>query len=204
MVSLRAYRPTDLDSLYAVSLATGDAGGDATKLYEDGALVGHIYSAPYAVLAPDLALIAEDDRGVGGFAVGALNTQQWEAKLETDWWPKLRAQYNNPEPARRGGWSADARRAFMIHRPERVPRPVSAAYPTHLHLNLLPRLQGQGVGRLLFESWFDLARQQGSVATHVGVNCANVRAIRFWDHMGFQDVTPADLTGGRTVWMGRD
>jgi hypothetical protein len=30
--------------------------------------------APYAHLEPELALVVEDDEGVGGFAVGVINT----------------------------------------------------------------------------------------------------------------------------------
>ena len=79
MVNVRPLQPSDIDTLYAISLATGSAGADATHLYEDGLLLGHIYSAPYACLEPGLALIVEDDDGVAGFAVGATDTARWEA-----------------------------------------------------------------------------------------------------------------------------
>ncbi|MGJ3264099.1 MAG: hypothetical protein ACFE0R_12775 [Salinarimonas sp.] len=82
---IRPARPADREALLAISLATGDAGGDAAHLYRDGRLVGLIYSAPYLALAPDLALVAEDEAGVAGFAVGAADTRVFEARLERDW-----------------------------------------------------------------------------------------------------------------------
>ncbi|HZR85597.1 MAG TPA: hypothetical protein VFB02_02280 [Bradyrhizobium sp.] len=49
--------------------------------------MGRIYSAPYACLEPDLALVVEDSAGVAGFAVGTTDTQSWEMRLEREWWP---------------------------------------------------------------------------------------------------------------------
>ena len=42
-MQIRGYRSDDLDALYAVSLATGDAGGDASALYRDPRLIGHVF-----------------------------------------------------------------------------------------------------------------------------------------------------------------
>ena len=53
---IRPFQSDDLDALYRISLATGLAGGDASHLYEDAKLMGHIYAAPYAVLEPQLGM----------------------------------------------------------------------------------------------------------------------------------------------------
>ena len=50
MIQLRQFRSGGLNALYAISLATGHEGGDASHLYEDAKLMGHVYSAPYALL----------------------------------------------------------------------------------------------------------------------------------------------------------
>jgi hypothetical protein len=59
--SIRRIETKDLDACYAISLATGLAGGDASHLYRDPRMMGHIYIAPYALLEPDLTLVVEDD-----------------------------------------------------------------------------------------------------------------------------------------------
>jgi GNAT superfamily N-acetyltransferase len=201
---LRPYQPGDADALYAISLATADAGGDASHLYHDQRLVGSIYSAPYAALQPDLVIVAVDAAGVGGFVLGTVNTVAWEERLEQNWWPLLRRQYAAPDPGSRNSWNADQRRMSMIHNPERAPARVVRQFPAHLHLNLAPRLQGHGVGSQLFRSWLQLANAHGASAMHVGVNRANTRAIGFWGRMGFRPITPTGLPEGRTVWMGRN
>ena len=161
MLAIRTFRSADLEALYAISLATGHEGGDASHLYEDRKLIGHIYSAPYALLEPQLALVVEDDEGVAGFAVGTTDTGKWQERLEAEWWPKLRRQYADPAARPAAEWSADQRRAHAIHRPRRTPQLVVELYPAHLHLNLLERTQGRGAGTMLFSEWMARASQQG-------------------------------------------
>jgi GNAT superfamily N-acetyltransferase len=202
VLEIRPFRPADLEALYAISLATGHEGGDASHLYGDGRLIGHIYSAPYVVLEPQLALVVEDDEGVAGFAVGTLDTERWHERLEAEWWPQLRREYVDPSAIRSVQWSADQRRAFAIHHPERPPQEVVEAYPAHMHLNLSARIQRRGAGTLLFSEWMARASRQGVKATHVGVNRANARAVRFWSKQGFEQLQLRDGCSSRTIWMG--
>lgn len=196
VATVRAYHARDLDALYAISLATGLAGSDASALYRDTRMMGHIYSAPYAVLSPSTAFVAEDADGVAGFIVGVADTAAFEERLEREWWPALRRQYADPVGPPES-WNADQRRCFMIHRPGRTPSAVVAAFPAHVHLNLLSRLQRQGVGPALLKHWLAAASVYG---VHVGVNGQNVGAVRFWQRHGFDRL---DASTDRTIWMGR-
>jgi GNAT superfamily N-acetyltransferase len=92
----------------------------------------------------------------------------------------------------------------MIHHPRRTPPAVVQKYPAHLHMNLLPRLRAQGVGSNLFDDWLAIAVGCDAKAIHVGVNHANVGAIRFWRKLDFAELTIDRLPEGRTVWMGRE
>ena len=200
-VLIRRVRDGDEAAVSTVTLATGLLGQDASRLYEDPSLIGQIYSLPYVRLEPDLALVAEDAEGVGGYAVGVGDTAAWEARLEREWWPELRARYPEP-PADLSEWSADQAASGMFHRPSRVPPEVSERHPSHLHLNLMPRMQRLGLGGRLLERWLVVASSQGVRKVHVGVGTANDRALRFWSSNGFE---PLVLAGGEpeTVWMGR-
>lgn len=191
MPQIRPARAGDLDALYEISLLTGDNGGDASAQYEDPRMVGHIYSAPYALLEPDLAFVVEDEAGVGGYIVGALDTHAFEKRLEADWWPALRAQYPEPQgdPA---GWSADQRRAHLIHHPSRTPRAIAGPWPSHLHINLVPRLQGGGWGRALMDRWLAAAAEAGSSGVHLGVGAPNARGLRFYQAYGFTEIARFD------------
>jgi GNAT superfamily N-acetyltransferase len=203
MLTIRQFRSDDLDALYRISLVTGLAGGDASHLYADPRLMGRIYAAPYALLEPQLALVVEDADGVAGFAVGTTDTTAWERRLEQSWWPALRERYAMPAEADALEWTPDQRRAFMIYRPPPTPPVVASAYPAHLHLNLLPRFHGRGVGTSLFDRWTSLANARGATALHVAVNRANIGGAIFWRKMGFADLALDGLPEGRTLWQGR-
>ena len=149
MARIRPFRPDDLDALYDICLKTGDSGQDGAALYADPRLVGEVYAAPYAVLQPDLAFVAEDDRGVAGYVLGTDDTRAFEARLEADWWPRLRAIHPDPRGTPREDRTRDQRRCAQIHRPFPEPPALVAAYPAHLHINLLPRLQGRDLGRAM-------------------------------------------------------
>jgi GNAT superfamily N-acetyltransferase len=203
VATIRPFEPADLDACYAVSLATGLEGGDASHLYRDPKIMGHIYLAPYARLEPSLALVVEDDDGVAGFAVGTSDTVAWEARLERDWWPSLRRHYADPADVPAADRTPDQRRASMIHHPERAPVGIAGKFPAHLHLNLLPRAQRRGIGSTLLQTWLEKAARAGAGDVHVGVNRANRGAIRFWASQGFHELTVPARHEGRTLWMAR-
>jgi len=203
MPRLRAVSTADLPALYAISLATGAAGGDATDQYVDGRMLGHIYSAPYALLSPETAFVAEDDLGVGGYVVGALDTHAFEARLEREWWPRLRATYDYPSGTPPAMRTPDQRRAFMIHHPHRMSGAMVEAFPAHVHMNLLSRMQRRGIGRRLLGLWLDTARDLGSTGVHCGVNAANHGGLAFWQAAGFAPYDSASEISGGTKWFVR-
>jgi GNAT superfamily N-acetyltransferase len=200
---LRPVSTADLPALYAISLATGAAGDDATDQYVDGRLLGHIYSAPYATLSPETAFVAEDDLGVGGYVVGAVDTRVFEARLEREWWPRLRAIYDDPSATPPSMRTPDQHRAHMIHHPHRMTGAMIETFPAHVHMNLLPRMQRRGIGRRFLELWLSAAQRLGATGVHCGVNAANHRGLAFWQAVGFAPYDVAGEISGRTRWFVR-
>ncbi len=184
--TIRGVRPDDLTALYEIALETGDAGADATPLYRDPRLVGELYAAPYAVLEPESGFVIEDDGGVAGYIVGTVDTAAFEARLEAEWWPALRARHRDPtgDPA---AWSLDEINAWQIHHPRPTPARLVEAYPSHLHINLRPRLQGRGLGKALIDTWLERMGKAGSRGAHLGVSPRNHRALRFYRAYGFSE-----------------
>ena len=183
---IRPYRDSDLDDLYRICLQTGDGGQDATSMYDDPRVLGHVFAAPYGLFEPSLAFVAEDDAGVGGYVLGALDSQAFEKRLEASWWPALRDRYPAP-PAELppDQWTPDQRAAGLIHVPLTTPDELAEGYPSHLHIDLVPRLQSQGVGRQLMNTLIRALREQGSAGVHFFVWSSNQRAIGFYQHLGF-------------------
>ena len=196
---IRPYRPSDLNALYDICLKTGDSGADGTHLYDNPRIIGDIFAAPYGVLQPDLAFVVEDGEGVAAYVIGTTDTRAFEARLEAEWWPKLRSNYSDPRNISRKDRTMDQWRALHIHYPAGVPQPVVDAAPAHLHINLLPRLQGQGMGKALVETWLHAAAQAGARKVHLGCNADNARALRFYDLFGWKRLAHEPTPD--TVWM---
>lgn len=189
---IRRYRSGDFRDLYRICLRTGNSGDDATALYRDPDLLGHIYAAPYGLFEPALAFVVEDELGVGGYCLGALDTKAFEERLEERWWPSLRRRYREPDAGRRDQWTPDERAAFFIHHPWRTDDDVVADYPSHLHIDLLPRFQAQGNGRELIGMELAALRERGSGGVHFYVTAGNHRALGFYDHLGFSQLQAGD------------
>jgi len=197
---IRPYKGGDLDALYRICLTTGDNGADASHLYADAKLIGQVYAAPYAIFSPECALVVEDKEGVGGYILGALDTRDFEALLDEKWWPTLRPLYPDPSGTSSAEWSVDEMRSWQIHHPRPTPDRIAGPYPSHLHIDLLPRLQGRGIGRRLIELWLATVKGLGSTGAHLGVGSANRRAISFYRAGGWRDLEPSP--SARTLWFG--
>ena len=201
-VTLRPFAAPDLETLYEISLLTGNSGGDATALHRKPRLIGEIYSAPYALLEPNWAFVAKDDDGVGGYIVGTPDTRAFEARLEAEWWPALRREHADPGGAP-DTWTPDELRAWLIHHPRPAPADIVARYPAHLHMNLHPRLQGRRVGGLLLRLWLSAAQSSGLAGVHLGTSPGNRRAIDYWTRNGFTKLERPDAKPRSTIWFGR-
>ncbi len=192
---MRPVQPGDMDDLYRICLLTADAGQDATRLYGDPKLPGHIWAAPYALFEPSLAFVAEDSQGVGGYVLAALDTAAFEQRLEQEWWPGLRARYPEPsaEMAADGVSGAERQAVHIIHHPWRSHRDLVQGYPSHMHIDLLPRMQGRGTGRQLIQTLSDALRAQRSRGLHLFVGDRNKRARGFYGHVGFTELPAVDV-----------
>ena len=186
---IRGYQPEDLDSLYRICLQTADNGEDATALFADPELPGNVYVGPYCAFEPSLAFVAADAARVGGYIVAALNTADFERRLERDWWPQLRARYPEPSPEAAERLPLPQRYAIRnIHHHFGAGTAVTERFPSHLHINLDPRMQGRGAGRRLIKALTDRLRTLGSPGVHLIVGDANQRAIGFYRHVGFTEL----------------
>jgi ribosomal protein S18 acetylase RimI-like enzyme len=189
--AIRLARPADHEALYDICLRTGAAGRDATDLFEDERLLGDLFVLPYAVLEPEHAFVLDDGTGQAiGYAVGALDTRAFDERLEAEWWPAARARHADPV----GVDSVEGLFLGYLHGPPRADAALVAAYPSHLHIDLLPAAQGQGWGRRLMETLFGALRDDGSTGVHLGVAEANRRAIAFYAHLGMSDLGTDGIT----------
>jgi ribosomal protein S18 acetylase RimI-like enzyme len=208
---IRPFRPGDEAALADICLRTADAGADATGILDDDDLWAEIFVLPYVERHPDFAFVVEnDDERVVGYIVGAPDTAAFEEWFATRWWPRHAERW--PEPAGlppthaaevAAGPEVAAPETPVQSRQEGLLRyayarvggsqPFGAEYPAHLHIDLLPEAQGQGLGRNLIARLELALRSAGVAGLHLVASAENVGAIAFYPRVGF---TPLESPEG--------
>jgi len=200
---IRPARPGDQPGAYYVCLKTGDYGRDGEPYYrEDPDALGRIFVGPYLAFEPELSLILEDAEGICGYAFGALDSRRFYQRYEREWRPKLCAQFPAPQgdPAL---WTRVQQVYHWYHHPDYYcPEPYEA-YPSHLHIDLLPRAQGRGYGRRMMERVMELLRQRGSPGAHLGVSALNTPAQGFYRKLGFRELARVGEGRDACIYMGK-
>lgn len=199
MLHLRPYRPADRAALYDICMRTANAGGDARGLHSSETLVPDIYVGPYLEYAPELATVVVDDAGtVLGYVIAVADTADYVRWYRESWLPRFAAEYapNNDAGQPASGASANERAIIKTGlRPDKMLIAELSAYPAHLHINLMPETQGQGLGRTLITQLRAQLRQRGAVGVHLGYSPLNVGAAVFYERLGFVPLPSSTAKG---------
>ncbi len=185
MTQIRGYETRNWQDLYRICLQTGNSGADATTLYQHPDLLGHFYAAPYALFEPELTFILEDEIGACGYILATADSAVFEKRMELEWLPALRSQYPLPTTT---DTSRDAAMIRLLHKGYQANPSLALEYPSHLHIDLLPRAQKQGHGKKLMERLFAALRSLGVTGVHLGVGIQNQNGIAFYQHLGFVEL----------------
>jgi ribosomal protein S18 acetylase RimI-like enzyme len=199
---IRPVSPGDEAGTYHVCLKTGDFGKDGEPFYrEDPDALGRIFVGPYLAFEPEFGLVVEDDQGVCGYALGALDSKGFYDRYEKEWRPGLCARYPMPTGDPKS-WSRVQQVHSWYHSPDYFcPEPYDG-YPSHLHIDLLERAQGKGLGRVMLQGVMDRLRARGSPGAHLGVSLANGPAQGFYRHLGFQELVQVGSGTEGCLYMG--
>jgi len=199
--SIELARPGDGPAAYSVCLRTGDSGRDATALYRDPESLGHLYVGPYLSLEPRLAFLLRAKGRIVGYTLGALDTPSFHARLRAEWFPPLRLRLPDP-PTPFAAGDLDALVCREIHHPTLSFPATLASFPSHMHIDLLPEAQGQGWGGRMVGTLLATLEELGSPGVHLGVAADNLRAIRFYEKLGFRELFRERNPLAETVLMG--
>lgn len=184
MTTIRPATVHDLPGVYRVCLLTGAAGTDASALHDDPDLLGHLWAGPYLTFRGAVTRVLHDELGVAGYALAVPDTRAFEAWVQQVWLPPLRARH----PLGSGSTPADVAVVERLHHPSRATAGLVDTHPAHLHINLLPRLQGQGWGRRAVAVVLEGLAEAGATGVHLGVDESNTGAQLFYERLGFTEL----------------
>ncbi|GAA1464911.1 GNAT family N-acetyltransferase [Microbacterium thalassium] len=189
MPRIRPFRPGDEPALADICLKTADAGADATGIFADDDLWGEVFVLPYVARHPEFAFVVETDDGrVAGYVVGAPDTRAFEDWFAGSWWPRFADRWPRPEVERT---RQDGTLIYAYGRRGGA-EPYGDAHPAHLHIDLLPEVQGQGWGRRLIDTLAAALREAGVTGLHLVADARNEAAIAFYERIGFTRVRSHD------------
>ena len=183
--SIRSYKSADTSAVYEICLKTGNSGQDATHLFSDPLVLGHIYVGPYMEFEPQSVFILEDDQGPCGYIMGVLDSQTYYQWMHSEWLPKMRVNYKKPT-GNLDTWDETEKITDLLFHP--VSQRLLPDYPAHLHIDLLSRAQGKGQGKLMMDRFIDYLRYNKIPGLHLDLSSSNDRAFNFYRKYGMEEL----------------
>ncbi len=201
--TIRLARPGDLAAAYYVCLKTGDHGRDGEPFYRDDPdALGRIFVGPYLAYEPELSLVLEDDQGICGYALAALDSREFYARYDREWRRGLYEQFP-PPPGDPATWTRTQTVHSWYHKPDYFcPEPYEA-HPSHMHIDLLERARGLGLGRRMMEQVMDALRRRGSPGAHLRVSVLNTPALGFYRRLRFRELARTGTTTNGCIYLGK-
>lgn len=199
MVLVRPYETGDFEAVYDVCIRTGDVGRDASTTFDRPRVIPDVFAGPYVVSEPGLAFVVDDGARAVGYVLGTADTEGFVAWYRAEWLPQISPAY--PPATEPPFGSRDELFVHLLHWPERMLLgQLLERYPAHLHIDILPSWQGRGLGRVLMEEFLAAARRAGSPGAHLAVDPANIRALGFYEALGFERAAVGDNGEGVVVY----
>ena len=180
MLNIRTCTLQDEADIVDICHITGDTSIDKTLF----ALKWCLY---YVWYETENCFVVEDtDRAkVVGYILGTLDTEKQTAAFDRIMLPKMKAH-----------WRSMPHKTLKNRRDYLTLRAINtnsfsylyAQYPAHLHINLHPDYQRQGLGHKLFTAYEDNLIQKGIPGYHLVVGGDNATGISFYKKLGLEEL----------------
>lgn len=185
MIEIRECTLADLPYIYEICWKTGYNGGSIEDFFTDKYKLGHYFAAPYLHYELECCFVVTVDNIPKGYILGTTDTKGFTQWLNTRWLPSVRKLYSFEEGSELHSFEQFADKCLSEDTPL---DPDLTDYPAHLHIDLLPELQGKGMGRKMMETFFKRCREKGADKLHLGVSKRNPAAIAFYQRLGMYAV----------------
>ncbi|KAK3094526.1 hypothetical protein FSP39_002884 [Pinctada imbricata] len=198
----RPYRPSDEPSVYSVCLKTCDDSMDGTEVFPElPQLIGDRIIGGLVTLSPEYCFVVEDDEGVCGYVVAALDSKDLLNKAELSWVPAMCEKY--PKPNKEDLTPSDEVIMSFHNKQREVPESVLQRYPSIVRVDFIPpRVEDYSVPKRLLACALTALKTRGSIGVHVEMNVGDKCMIDHYQRMGFLPIA-TDSTCDDVVYLGR-
>ncbi|XP_043268818.1 protein O-GlcNAcase isoform X2 [Venturia canescens] len=190
--TIRPYSPSDEDAVYAVcNRITGVTGTSAVA----DRLVGG-----YLTLSPELCMVVEDEDGIVGYAVAALNIKSYNQKMAVSWIPELQLKYPLEEITNDVSPNVQEAIRYFHSFTVDVSEQLCRQHASQIYCSVLPTVTDQSVPKRLITCILAALRANGSFGVHTTMSSMDKENHEFYAKLGFidfnqgQDETPGVVT----------
>lgn len=202
--NLRTYRLADEDALYNICLKTCDDGLDGSSVFPDNLqLMGDKLIGKFLTLSPEYGFVIEDDMGICGYTVAALDARELGKKVEVAWLPTMHEKYQAPAKKDSCSPVEEVIQGFYADQ-KTVSDEVYNQFPSVLRLDVLTsRVEDPALPRRLLACVLSALKCNGSKGVHCELSVGDKFLIDFYSKLGFFPVTSMGEIGEDTVYLGR-
>ncbi len=179
---IRNAHPADLPYLYDICAKTAFNGGDARHLLSDPLIIGQYFLAPYVIFNPDWCWVVEQNNCLLGYLVSTPDSKIFANWMTSNWLGVIRQLYPVTQLSDLSSYEIWLR--DLIHR-DPVLDDFITDFPAHLHVDLLPKAQGQRLGSRLIGLLEQKLIQQKIPGYHLAMSADN-SAGNFYESNGLK------------------
>lgn len=178
MITVRSYDKKDNDNFIKILIETSRLPIETAK---DREYLKLLYNDYYREVEPQNCFVAADENDEAvGYIICAEDFKKYQKLFRKFYLPEIKnlgLKYYFQAVAELCGHSLYAKK-----------------YPAHLHIDILPICQGQGVGSRLMDALKDNLKQKGVTGLMLSCGADNEGAVRFYKKNGFKVIST--LAGG--------
>ncbi|MFE7742080.1 GNAT family N-acetyltransferase [Nocardia sp. NPDC057455] len=195
-MEIRGFTDSDRDALRALFVRAG-AGSPTESLWGHPESEAAIYLEPYMDLESESLFVAESGGELVGYLTGCVDSAAFPSESERI----DQAIRRHRLIFRRGPAGFFARSIADVAGAAIRRAPTAGDFhderrPSHLHINVAPEARGTGAADRLMVRWFERLAETRSPGCHLQTLTENVRAVRFFERMGFTAHGPEPLVPG--------
>lgn len=201
--TIRPYLAVDESNVYDICRRTCMDGMDGSDCFRDCPdLVGDKLVGGFLSLTPEFCFAVEDDIGLVGYALAALDAKQFHKKLELSWLPEMCHKYPQPEKNSGETLSMTEELISWFHNFKGdVPESIHSQHPSIMCCSLLTSVLDQSVAKRLVTCLLAALRANGSFGVYVPVSSKDRYMIEFYGKLGFLELSPG--LSPDTIYLGR-
>ena len=192
---IRPYRTHDRAEIRRICVETADAGEPLENFFDDRELVADLVTRYYTDYFSDYSWVAEFDGKIAGYLTAAPDTRAFLQSFRWSIAPQafIRA-IGRGLLFRRGSW--DMMGALIRRKVQAILPPflIPAAFPAHLHIDVLKPARGRQAGRELMSSLIRKLQTHHIPGVHATVRTDNRGACAFFERMDFRPLSYYDET----------